>query len=547
MPPRSTPLINLAAWRQPGSKGFFAWLEDAKPQVPSSKGGFETYVPGPLERAELEKALDGDFRTVVFSWPRRHGKTVAAALLIVWRFLTRRTQNIAMVANSEKQTTDTAFKLVRTILEATPYMAERVKEGAIKIAADKIEYPNLGNVIQGFPSNPAALFGKKLSIAQVSELHAATSDAAYQALASATIDTDDGLVLVDSTVGSRSSPLYGLYSLHQKGADPSLFYSHIAYADLEDACKRRPHWISEKGLRSRAAQMLPGEFAQQHLNKWGDGTSVLFTPAVIERCKQEDYPRDVASITAGAAHVVGGALDRAYAFSAHGDATVTTCVLKTVIGEDPHFYVLASDSILFSAAAGIKRAFTSYHRKHGLSRAAIESYNSQDIWAWCNDQQFNAELIQPTPERKSNAFTALHAAAAEGRLHIHPSFKALLSEMATLEYALEAGNRPTFKAAGKHHDDHVYSLAWAVYALRDVELNPYELPGINCFGPAPAVPLCILNDGELVPPCASSCRSMLAARELYRGYLSRRPIAPNSFEEFVSGKVVNVGAHTLPR
>lgn len=546
MPPRSTPTINLAAWRQPGSKGFFAWLEDVKPQVPSSKGGFETYVPGPLERVELEKALDGDFRTIVLCWPRRHGKTIGAALIITWRFMVRRTQEVAMVANSEKQTTDTAFKLVRTILEATPYMSKMVKEGTIRIAADKIEYPNLGNTIQGFPSNPAALFGKKLSIAQVSELHAATSDAAYQALASATIDTDDGLVLVDSTVGSRSSPLYGLYSLDQEGADPSLFYSHISYADLEDACARAPHWINVRALRSRAAQMLPGEFAQQHLNRWGDGTSALFTPAVIEGCK-DDYRLDVASITGGAAHVVGAGLDRAYGWSVHGDATVATCVLKMLIGEDAHYYVLASDKIAFSTAAGIRKALTRYRTDHGMSRAAIESYNAQDVAAWCGDQAFDHELISVTSERKGNAFTALHAAAAEGRLHIHKSFTALLSEMGTLEYALETGNRPTFKAAGKHHDDHVYSLAWAVYALRDVELNPYELPGVHCYGPAPAVPLCILNDGELVPPCASSCRSMLTARELYRGYLSRRPIAPNSFEEFVNNKVVNLGAHTMPR
>ena len=199
------PKIDTKLWRG-GSEGFFRWIEDVRPMVPSSKGGFEPYVPGPLERIELTTALDGSYRTIVLCWPRRHGKTLAAALIVCWRFMSRRTQNVAMVANSERQSVDVAFKLVRDILRETPYAAAMVKADKITIAADKIEYPALGNVIQGFPSNPAALFGKKLSIAQVSELHAATSDAAYQALASATIDTDDGLVLVDSTVGSRSSP-----------------------------------------------------------------------------------------------------------------------------------------------------------------------------------------------------------------------------------------------------------------------------------------------------------------------------------------------------
>lgn len=245
----------------------------------------------------------------------------------MWRFLTRQTQTVAMVANSEKQTVDTAFKLARTVLEQTPYTAAMIKAGTISVTADRIEYPALGNLIQGYSANPAALYGKKLTIAQVSELHAATSDAAYQVLASSTIDTDDGLVLVDSTVGPRTSPLFALYQLAQRGEDPTLFFSHIAYRDLADACENAPPWITPAALRSRAAQMLPAEFTQQHLNQWTSGVSALFPPEVLDRCR-DSYRLDVPSITGGAAFIVGGGLDRAYGFSMHGDATVTTAVLK---------------------------------------------------------------------------------------------------------------------------------------------------------------------------------------------------------------------------
>jgi hypothetical protein len=540
----------VAEWRE-GSKGFFRWLEDTRPMVPASKGGYEAFVPGPRERAEIARALDGGFSTIVLCWPRRHGKTLVSALIIVWRFLTRQTQNIAIIANSEKQTVDTAFKTVRTILEQTPYTKALIASGAVVVTADKIAYEAVGNVIQGFSANPAALYGKKLSVAQISELHAATSDAAYQVLASSTIDTDDGLVLVDSTTGPRSSPLFALYSIAQQGTDPSLFFSHIGYRDLEDACTNAPRWISPAKLRSRAAQMLPAEFAQQHLNQWTAGTSALFPPEIIARCR-DVYRLDVGSVTGGAAHVVGAGLDRAYGFSLHGDATVTTCVLKVLVGEDDHFFVMASDKIAFSSAGGIRRALTRYRTEFGMKRAAIESYNSQDIAAWCGDQPFEHEVIHPTAERQANAFTALYNAAAEGRLHIHPSFEALFSEMGTFEYRLVPGSTgpggaPRFEAAKGCHDDHVYSLAWAVYSLRDVELNPYEIEGIYCHGPAPAVPLCILNGGDLVPPCANSCRSMLKVRGLYRGYVGRGHLAPLAFDEFVKAKVRNIGAHTVPR
>ncbi|MCQ8119950.1 hypothetical protein [Methylomonas rosea] len=123
----------VASWRN-GSAGFFQWLEDVKPRVPSAKGGYEAYEPGPLERIEIIKAIDGDFRTVVFCWPRRHGKTLVAALIIVWRFLTRKTQTIGIIANSEKQIVDTAFKTVASILRKTEYTASLIKSGAILIS-----------------------------------------------------------------------------------------------------------------------------------------------------------------------------------------------------------------------------------------------------------------------------------------------------------------------------------------------------------------------------------------------------------------------------
>ena len=545
------PADKIAAWRN-GADGFLAWIDDVKPRIPSEKGGFQPYtIPSDLVRDEIRRSLDGAYSTIIYCWPRRHGKTVAAALLVVWRFLTKRTQTIAIVSNSEKQSVDTAFKLVKTILEQTPYTSELIRSEAIKIGSDKIEYDAVRNNIQAFPASPAALYGKKLSIAQISELHAAKNDAIYQVLASSTIDSDDGLVLVDSTVGARSSPLFSLYNLATSGADPSICYSHITYRDLEDAVARGPSWIAPAKLRSRAAQMLPIEFAQQHLNQWTAANNSLFPAEIIDRCRDK-FPLDVKAIADGAAFVVGAGLDRAYGFSLHGDSTVATCVLKTLQGEEDHYYVLASDDIAFSSASGIKKAFTRYAKDYGMSRAAIETYNAQDIGAWASEQKFQHELVVATAERQSGAFTALYNAASEGRLHIHPAAAKLLKEMETFEYHLEGtgtskGSIAKFEAAKGSHDDHVYSLAWAVYALRDVELNPYEVNGIHCYSAGPAVHLCVLNGGELVPPCSDSCRSMTEVNSIYSQYKTRSGLACLKFEDFVSIKLTNIGSHTTPR
>ena len=533
-------------WRG-GSEGFFKFLDDVKPMIPSSKGGYEVYeVPSEHIRQEIAKALDGDFSTLVFCWPRRHGKTVVTSLIIIWRFLSRRTQEIAIVSNSERQTVDTAFRLVRDILKQTPYSAKLIDDGVITIGADAISFPALGNLIQAHPSNSAALYGKKLSVVQVSELHAAKSGDMYATMAGGTIDTEGSLRLVDSTVGPRTSPLFGLYNLWKSGADPALYFSYITYRDLKDHLENGPSWIGQKQLKSLAAQLLPHQFQQQHLNQWTSTASALFPPDILEACTDK-YPLEIDAIAQGAAYAVGGGLDRAYGFSIHGDATVACCALKVVFDGDEHYYVLACDEIMFSRASGIRKAFKRYYDDFGMKSAAIESYNAQDVAAWASEQPFDSETIHPTLERKSNAFTAVFNAAREGRLHIAPRFQKLLDEMATFEYQLESGGTAKFHHAKGFHDDYVDALVWAIYSLRDYELNPFELNGIVCREVGPASRLCILNGGELAPMCSDSCRSFTSFNALYQRYLNN----PKEYHlepfEFFREKVKNTGIHSVRR
>jgi len=550
---KTDPAALLRRWRQPGSAGFFAWLDDVRPLIPSEKGPWQPFEwPNDRVKDEVRRALDGDFSTIVWCWPRRHGKTVTSALVICWRFLTRAEQVVAIVANSEKQTTDTAFRLVKGILEKTPFSKALVDSQAVRIGADTIEYAALGSRIQGFPSSPASLFGKKLNLVQCSELHAAKNDATYQAIASAIIDSDDGLALIDSTVGSRRSPLYMLYQLWQNKSDDALYYSHIFYSDLEDAVNNGPAWISERKLRSRAAQMLPLEFGQQHLNTWGDACSLLF-PEATRKALEQSYPLDPATIADGRPYAVGAGLDRASGLVlTGGDSTVTACVLK-VVGDDDeaHVYVLSVDDIAFGSAGGIKRAFTKYAQNFGMKKAVLEASNVVDILSWCQGQNFEAEAIFPTRERQAAIFQELHRIATEGRLHINPKFKKIFREMETFEYRLESngskGSIAVFEHAKGAHDDSLFALAWAIYSLREVELNPFELDGITCNAIGPAVRACILNGGDFAPLCSHECKSFAALHVLYEKYSSKAGCAVVSLPDFFNMRVTNIGPHVVRR
>jgi len=548
---------SIASWRD-GSAGFFKFLEEVQPRVPSGTGGFIPFIPGPRERAEIAKALDGEGVSVaVFCWPRRHGKTATSAMAIIWRFLSRPSENIAVVANSERQVVDTAFRTIRQAFEQTPFLKRLVASGTVKIGVDRIELPSTGSVIQAFSANPSALWGKKLSCAQISEIHAAKNggDDVYEALAGSLLDTTGSILLIDSTVSPKSSMLWALFQAanHPENPDRSIAFSHIQYADLEEACTKSPAWIDPNKLRSLSRQMLPHKFALLHLNRWSDAANLLFPSDILNPCISE-YPLDLKELAAGSAYIVGGGLDRAFSGSRHGDKTVTACVAKIAVDEE-HVYILDADAVPFSRAGGIKSRLDGYHRDHGMSRLVLESYNSGDIAEWTATRPYNAgtEVQHPSRRSKYHAFLGLYQAAAEGRLHIHPKFTDLIGELRVFEVHEDGkatdgeASVPRFSHPRGAHDDFVHATVWALYALRTVTLNPYELHGIQCNGRGAAVPNCVLNGGGFVPGCADSCRSMGEARKLHEAYLQRGPVAPLDLPAFIANKLHNIGAHSLPR
>lgn len=544
----------VSKW-QNGSDGFFSFLEDVKPVVRSSRGGFTPFFPASREKAEIARALDGDHSTVVFSWPRRHGKTATSVMIILWRFLTRRTENVAIVANSEKQVVDTAFKMIRDAFEHTPFLKRLADAGTIEVGMDAIRFPATSSVIQAFSANPAALWGKKLTAAQISELHAAKSDGVLEALTGSLIDTEGSMLLIDSTVGPMSSPLYALYQAHLAGDDPSLFFSHVQYADLDDACANSPPWIDPAKLRAASRRMLPQRFALFHFNRWGDASSLLIDSDTLARCTEASYQPDPKVLAAGASYVVSGGLDRAFGGSRHGDSTVTTAVVMTTHDDEEHFYVLDSDVVLFSRLGGIKANFRRYHREWGMSRIGLETYGAQDVYDWAQAEPFadGTELVTPSRKVQYQAFTLLATAAAEGRLHIDPRFTRLIEELKTFEITDDGketvGNEalPKFGHARGKHDDAVYSLAWAMFATREITLNPYEIAGVRCVDTSPTRHMCALNGGAMIPMCARSCRSMKHALSLFDRYRDRSPRNTLPVEAFIADKLKNVGSHTIAR
>ncbi|MDX8358306.1 hypothetical protein [Sphingopyxis terrae] len=353
---------------------------------------------------------------------------------------------------------------------------------------------------------------------------------------------------------SAHLPVGSVGSLGSTDPDTSIAFSHIQYRDLDDACTNSPAWIAPAKLRSLSRQMLPHKFALLHLNRWCDSANLLF-PADILEPAIETYPLDIAALAAGSAVIVGGGLDRAFGGTIRGDATVCAAVAKIAIDDEEHVFILDADAVPFSRGAGIKSRFDGYHRDFSMSRLTLESYNAGDIADWAGSRPYGdaTEVVHPSRRTKFTAFLALYQAAAERRLHIHPKFKDLIAEMRAFEVH-EDGKAtdgeaavPKFTHPRGGHDDFVHAVAWALYSLRSVTLNPYEIEGINCSGRGASIQHCALNGGGHIPACADACRSMADATRLYDAYLARGPLTPLPLPAFIADKLRNVGAHTLPR
>ena len=540
----------VQSWTANSPEAFFAWLEDIQPRVPSARGGYAVFVPEPFQRDAIRDALatndagDWKYTTIAFSFPRRHSKTTLMALLVLWRFTTRPTQNIVCMATNERQTVATGFAIVRQIVLNTPALLAMI--GKENVQQYRITYSALQSSIRTTSCNVSGLYGQRLTTGWVTEIHAAPSDEPMQVLASSLGDSLNSWMLVDSTVDGIGGPLHRLEQLAESGEDPTVFVRRIEYADLAEALEKSPPWIRRDWLKSRKAQLLPATFETQHLNRRTAATNSLFAPEDIAACREPlPMPFEKAALeawTGGRSFITGGGLDRAYFGSLHGDATIWTSVAKVAApdGGEPHYVVLNQQKILGSLASGIKKAILADVERYALANVVIEAYNSQDIGTWTQEQGIPSELIHATNTAQTPAFLELHRIVKEHRLHFSDKLEGLAKEAVTFLYKLVNGS-PRF-GSDRFHDDRCYSLCWAIYATRKNELAAFTLPNIICDSQSKYSRFCYLRTGDAILNCAKTCPTHTAVQGMFLQYRRTAIDSDLSLPEFFQNMVKVKGA-----
>ncbi|WP_027368953.1 hypothetical protein [Desulfocurvibacter africanus] len=541
----------LEAWSN-GAAGFFKWLADIKPRILGGDNRFQEVELEPWQREAVEGILEADddgrfLRSMaLLVTPRRHGKTNLFALIVLWLFTTRQNQTIQVLGTSEAHTDKVQLRTLRRIIQNTPGLKAMVGEAGL--LKSRIELQALGNVIQADAGTLANAFGDKLNVLWVGDFHACPDTAPFEAFQASLLDSQDTLCLIDANPDAEGGHVH---ALEQAAAtDAKLYCRRIEYADFETYKRTAPKWIKRHEAERLRKTQLPAAFDRDILGKRSCAVNALFQPADIEAAKASyRIPLDgktLPGLFAGRKYVTGGGLDRAYGFSLHGDNTIWTSVAKVAgDNEEPEYWVLNQKKVPFSSGKGIKQELAADFERYRLQNVVIERYNSQDILAWCSDAKIPAELANASSNEQVSAFTELHRIISERRLHFPRELQALAEELGAFRYD-SSGRKVSFEAAKGFKDDRIYSLAWAIWALREQELHTYELPGFACASRSRHAGLCFLRGGELSHlACCQTCEAHKRVEAMHLQYTRFKTGEELSLPEFYKTKVRLVGPRII--
>jgi len=456
--------------------------------------------------------------TVMFTWPRRHGKTQIFSYYDIYRSANYKNQRINIGSNSATQSEETAYFWVVTTLLNSPDFKKRVEAGYIQINKERILFHETGSRILRVTSNAASAYGQRISVAHLTELHEAKDRSLYDALAGSVGDSKDGVVLADSTLGAADNIVWELACLFEDGGDDSLYVSYLSYDDLSDALKNSPEWISRAWLRSRSAQSLPGEFRKFHLNKPAGKSDPMFTreewqACILPNCRAPLSPeyvkKNIAPRMLGERLIFGVGLDRAQSYSKNPDRTVLTLTAKGFLKnkyykktektitdaygdeketeeDNTEYWVIDSVEMPRVNDAEIKRHLSLWRAKYHPSAYAFERYETDDLARTCERNGLPVEAVSPNALTQRDAFDMVYRAVAQGRCWIPDSLWLLIYEgySFTVDYSgvqphfgLKSSIKATVTINGVKQkvflkDDAMKSFAWSVWGMREKDAPP---------------------------------------------------------------------------
>lgn len=434
-----------------------------------------------------KKLPSGKFKysTAVICIPKQNGKTFMASLILTWRFITHFNVQGVVASNSKDQASSVVFDTFKSMIKYSPELLKMV--GPENVLDKEIRLPKTNSIVTVLSSSKAAAWGYGIDIAIVDEIHAAPDDEGIYNILASQAGPRDGQIILPSQVSSQLNILYHLYEVSRQKQDPSLYFFYLRGYNPSPL-------VTDRWLGSRKAQLTPAQYALYHDNDWVFSTRKLFDPDKIGTAvvNGENYTAPVKreellewEHKLGTRFVVGGGLDRALPYSKHGDETFWTSVAKGKTRGEEYWIVLNQELIDNSNERLIKDAILRDHKRYRLQNVVLEVYQAADLFQWTVENGIPAEIVHPVDKTQVASFTHFHQVVNQEQLAIpeglpylydrsgrtNGKIPILIKEMKEFEHEMD-GAVPKFghKPGTKYHDDAVYSLNWAMYALREEEV-----------------------------------------------------------------------------
>lgn len=271
-------------------------------------------MPHQREILRLAFQFDADGRlpwdTIIYSCPKKSGKTTENAALTLWWALTQESDNeILICANDFDQAQARVFKTITRLLKRNP----ELRRGA-SIQSDKIILDN-GTTIQAIASEYAGAAGSNHGLTSWDELWGYVSESSrrlYEEL-SPVPTRKNSIRLITSYAGweNESDLLMGLYKQgvgkeeHPEGQGERIHQELPIYANREarlfvywDHEPRMP-WQAQAYYRTQKRTLRPGTYLRLHENRWATAEEKFILPEQWDACidhklspmlSNHDYP-----------------------------------------------------------------------------------------------------------------------------------------------------------------------------------------------------------------------------------------------------------------
>lgn len=231
------------------------------------------------------------YKTIVYSAPKKSGKTEVNAIVVTWFAFTVDSPNeIILCANDEEQAQGRVFRAVKRIIESNPVLLKNT----VKIVSNEIVLSN-GTTIRALASEYAGAAGSNHGLSSWDELWGYTSERSRRLFDELTpVPTRRNSIRFISTYAGfigESNLLEDVYNRGLKGK--RLFDDLPVYTNKDlfvywDTESRMP-WQTAEYYQSERESLRHSSFLRFHCNEWVSSESSFFDMDKWDACVDAEH------------------------------------------------------------------------------------------------------------------------------------------------------------------------------------------------------------------------------------------------------------------